>query len=106
MVPEKRNVFEAEAYFRKAIETITVHEIRIPSDGEPFYNLGLALHDSWKGMKRPTMHFINRYGMQPGWTTAIFRSPGWRPEKDRWHKALEAIERSLIRNGHDHKARH
>jgi tetratricopeptide (TPR) repeat protein len=95
---------ESERYFRKAIETLTGRNPN-PYDGEPYFNLGMALK------------FQNDFN---GAYSAFFKScwnAAWQDagyfnlaqidcRKGNSEKALENVERSLIRNWHNHKARH
>ncbi len=100
----KRGMFaEAEGYFRKAICTITERNPN-PIDGEPFYNLGLTL----KFMERAGEAYDAFY--KSVWNAAwmdngYFQIARLEAANHRWQKALETIERSLIRNWHNHKAR-
>lgn len=96
-------VQESETYFRKAVEKLTRSNPN-PEDGEPLYNLGLCLK------------FQKRYGeaydafYKATWNGA-WQDPAFYQlaciaciQKD-YSLALEHIERSIIRNYHNMKAR-
>lgn len=95
---------KAEPYFRKAIETLTERNPN-PYDGEPYYNLGWSLKmqgkydDAYKAFFKATWNVA--------WQDAAYFSLA---QIDcinrRWEDALDSVERSLIRNWHNHKARH
>ena len=94
----------AEPYFQKAIETLTERNPN-PYDGEPSFNLGLSLR--YQG------HYDEAYGAfyKSAWNAAwqdaaYFNLAQLAGLKDDWSDALELIEKSLIRNWHNHKARH
>ncbi len=95
---------KAEPYFRKAIETLTERNPN-PYDGEPFFNLGLSL--------RYQNHYEEAYAVfyKSAWNAAwqdaaYFNLAQLAGLKNDWEEALELIEKSLIRNWHNHKARH
>ena len=94
---------KAENYFRKAISTLTEHNPN-PIDGEPFYNLGLALcylgneEDAYDSFYKSIW---NAAYQEMGY----FRLATLEAKKHNWEEALELIDRSLIRNWHNHKAR-
>ncbi|MDR1673473.1 MAG: DUF5107 domain-containing protein [Bacteroidales bacterium] len=94
---------KAEKYFRRAIETLTECHPN-PCDGEPYYNLGICLK------------------MQSRWNDAFdaFYKSAWNAAwqdaacyslaqidciNGKFADASDKIERSLIRNWHNHKAR-
>ena len=93
----------AESYFRKAISTLTERNPN-PIEGEPFYNLGLTLCF----LKRDDEAYDAFY--KSVWNAA-FHDSGYfelarlASKKQNWEEALELIDRSLIRNWHNHKAR-
>jgi tetratricopeptide (TPR) repeat protein len=94
----------AEPYFRQAIATLTKRNLN-PYDGEPFYNLGLAL--KMKG------EFDEAYDCfyKSCWNAALqdegyFACAQISVMQDRMTDALDELEHSLVRNWHNHKARH
>ena len=101
----KRGKFEqALEFFERAIETLTERNPN-PYDGEPFFNKGLCLN------------FLNR---KEDSYAAFFKACWNAPWKDAgyfhlaqidcsngsYKKALEKIDKALIRNSHNHKALH
>ena len=95
---------EAENYFRKAIETITERNPN-PMDGEPFYNLGLALRFQGRDKRSVRTNFTSRYGIRHGMDNGYFQLARLEAKSGNWPAALEVVNRSLIRNWHNHKAR-
>ena len=95
---------EAEKHFRKAVETLT-HRNPNPYDGEPLFNLGLSLRLQGK-VDEAYVHFYksvwNAAWMDPGY----FQVAQIDASRQNWPLALENISRSLLRNWHNHKARH
>lgn len=94
---------EAERYFKKAIETLTRRNPN-PIDGEPFFNLGL------------TMRFVGKDDeafdafYKSVWNAACMDSGYFQlariaAKKRNWDEALDLIDRSLIRNWNNSKAR-
>lgn len=95
---------EAEPYFRKAIETLTQRNPN-PYDGEPLFNLGLCLRYQEKddeAFDRFYKAVWNAAWMDSGY----FQLTQIAAKRESWDEALELIDRSLIRNRHNHKARH
>ncbi len=95
---------EAEAYFRTAIETLTERNPN-PIVGEAFYNLGLALRLQQKNDEAYDQFY------KSVWNDAFMASGYFQLSQleclqERWDEALELIDRSLVRNWHNHKARH
>src|SRR5439155_13892376 len=95
---------DAEAYFRKAIQSLTQRNPN-PYDGEPFYNLGLV----FKMQGRFAEAFDTFY--KAIWTAAwqdsgYFELAKLACREGRLAEALELVEHSLVRNVHLHKARH
>lgn len=94
---------EAVNYFKKAISTITERNPN-PIDGEPFYNLGLAL----RFLQRNEEAYDAFY--KSVWNDAFmaggyFQLAQLECINKNWDEALELVDRSLIRNWHNHKAR-
>ncbi|TJZ61038.1 DUF5107 domain-containing protein [Sphingobacterium olei] len=100
----RRGQFEkAEKYFDEAIKTQTERNPN-PYDGEPHYNLGLSL----KFQKR----FDDAYAtfFKATWNAAwqdsgYFTLAQIDTRNKSWDVALENIDRALIKNWHNHKAR-
>lgn len=94
---------EAEVYFRKAIET-QLQRNPNPYDGEPHYNLGLALQFQGKSKEAYDAFY------KACWNSAM-QDAGYLGcaqiscLNGQFDDALYEIEKSLIRNWHNHKAR-
>lgn len=101
----RRGQFEkAEPYFRKAIET-QIDRNPNPYDGEPHYNLGWSLmmqdkfDEAYEALYKSTWN--------AAWQDAgYFALAQIDTRKELFEDALDRIERSLIKNWHNHKARH
>jgi Cytochrome c biogenesis factor len=102
---------KAELYFRKAIETLTERNPN-PYDGEPYYNLGWSMKMQGKNDEAYAAFFKSTWN-------AAWQDPAYlglaqldalaarnKEAGNRWEDALDRVERSLIRNWHNHKARH
>jgi tetratricopeptide (TPR) repeat protein len=94
---------EAEAHFRRAIETQTRRNAN-PGDGEPSYNLGLALR-----LLRRTDEAYDAF-FKATWNYA-WQAPGFYAlaeidaQRGDWDAALDHLERSLLTNVANLKAR-
>lgn len=100
----RKGQFEkAEPYFRKSIETWTERNPN-PYDGEAYYNLGWCLNLQGKRDEAYDAFF------KAAWNAA-WQSPGYYSLAQidalhgDWIGALEKIDRSLVANWHNHKAR-
>ncbi len=94
---------KAETYFRTAIETLTQRNPN-PIDGEPYFNLGLSLVYQGKDDKAFDAFY------KSVWNAALMDSGYFQlarlaAKKRNWDEALELIDRSIIRNWHNPKAR-
>ncbi len=94
---------EAESYFRIAINRLSERNPN-PIDGEPLFNLGLALR--YQEKNREAFVFIyksvwNHAFMAKGY----FQLAQLECTCRNWEEAIELIDRSLICNWHNHKAR-
>lgn len=100
----RRGQFEqAEVYFRKAIETQTERNPN-PYDGEPHYNLGWCL--KMQGRKDDAYAAIFKATWNAAWQdSGYYALAQIDASKGLWEDALDRIDRSLIRNWHNHKAR-
>ena len=94
---------EAETYFRKAIET-QLQRNPNPYDGEPRYNLGLALQYQGKTKEAYDAFYKSCWNaaMQDA---GFFGCAQISCKNDKLTDALYEIDKSLIRNWHNHKAR-
>jgi tetratricopeptide (TPR) repeat protein len=101
----KKGQFEkALPYFEKAIETLTQRNPN-PQDGEPFFNKGLTLN--YLGKKDEAYKSFFKAAWNAAWQDAsYFNLAQIDAAKGDLNKALELVDKSLIRNWHNHKARH
>lgn len=95
---------EAEQHFRRGYER-TIHRNPNPYDGEPLFNLGLALRLQGKDKE------AYKYLYKSVWNVAFMDSGYFQvvqidASRKEWNLALENVERSLDRNRNNHKARH
>lgn len=95
---------EAEPYFRRAIRRLTGRNPN-PYDGEPFYNLGLALR--MLGRFEEAFDAFYKATWNASWQdAAFFELARLASRAGRLQEALDLVERALARNGRHHKARH
>jgi len=94
---------DSEKYFRKAIET-QLQRNPNPYDGEPHYNLGLSLQFQGKIKEAYNVFYKSCWnaGMQDA---GYFGCAQISCINDNLNEALYEIDKSLIRNWHNHKAR-
>jgi tetratricopeptide (TPR) repeat protein len=100
----RRGEFErAERHFRRAIETLTRLNPN-PYDGEPYYNLGLALkfQDRLDEAYDAFYKAAWNYAWQAPGYYALAEIDCWRGDKD---TALDHLERALLTNAANLKAR-
>ena len=95
---------ESEKFFAKAIETLIARNPN-PYDGEPYYNLGLAL--KMQGKHQQAYDAFYKAIWNAAWQDTGFYSLAqiaaiWK----KYSLALEHINKSLVRNYHHHKGRH
>lgn len=94
----------AEEYFRKAINRLTLRNPN-PYDGEPFYNLGLAL--KMQGRYNPAFDAFHKAVWNAAWQdAAYFELARLACRNGHYDLAIEYTERSLNRNYRHHQARH
>jgi tetratricopeptide (TPR) repeat protein len=94
----------AEGYFRKAIQRLTLRNPN-PYDGEPFYNLGLALE--MQGRYPEASDAFHKAAWNAAWGDAAnFELACLASREANYSRALDYLRRCLERNGHHHKARH
>ncbi len=94
---------KAENYFRKANQT-QLQRNPNPFDGEPLFNLGHALRLQGKD-NEAYEHLYKSVWNAAFMDSGYFQISQIEASKKDWSKALETINRSLIRNWHNHKAR-
>lgn len=95
---------EAEAYFRTAVASLTRRNPN-PYDGEPLYNLGLALKQ--QGREQPAFAAFYKATWNAAWQDGAYFELARLACKGRhWTEALDLLVRSLHRNWTHHKARH
>jgi len=101
----RRGQFEkSESYFRASIATITEMNPN-PYDGECFYNLGWSL--KMQGKYEDAYNAFYKSVWNASWQDAGYYAIALLESKNRkWADALYSLDRSLIRNWHNHKARH
>lgn len=94
---------QAEAYFRKAVETLTERNPN-PYDGEPYYNLGWSCLMQDKTDEAYDAFF--KAAWNAAWQDAAYYGVAQIDcRRGDYEKALDNINRSLVRNWHNHKAR-
>ena len=101
----RRGLFaKAENYFRTAITTVTERNPN-PISGESFYNLGLALRFQQKEDEAYDAFYKSVWN-DAFMASGYFQLAQIECNRQNWDEALELIDRSMIRNWHNHKARH
>ncbi|MBK9715759.1 MAG: DUF5107 domain-containing protein [Kouleothrix sp.] len=94
---------EAEPYFRKAIESLTRRNPN-PYDGEPFYNLGLALR--MQGRSQEAFDAFYKAAWSAAWQdSAFFELARLAARAGDEAQALELASSALRRNWSHHRAR-
>lgn len=94
---------KAEPFLRKAIETQTNRNPN-PYDGEPLYNLGWCL--DMQGRKEEAYEAFFKATWNAAWQdSGYYALARIDSSREQWTEALDKINRSLIRNWHNHKAR-
>ncbi len=94
---------KAEGYLRTAVKTITERNPN-PIDGEPLYNLGISL--AFQGKNDEAYNYFYKSVWNAAWMdSGYFQVARIDAMNGRWNEALDAIDRSLLRNWHNHKAR-
>jgi tetratricopeptide (TPR) repeat protein len=95
---------EAEGYFRRAIQRLTLRNPN-PYDGEPFYNLGLALR--MQGRYQEAYDAFYKAVWNAAWRSpAYFELARLAGRFGRWTEVIELCEQALVTNLHHHQARH
>ena len=99
----KGRFVKAEQYLLKAVSTLQKRNPN-PYDGEPVYNLGLAM--KYQGRMDEAYDRFYKSCWNGAWQDAgYFACAQISTMQGRWEDALEEIDRSLVRNWHNHKAR-
>ncbi|MDD3039869.1 DUF5107 domain-containing protein [Bacteroides sp.] len=94
---------KAEPYLRTAVKTLQKRNPN-PYDGEPIYNLGLAL--KYQGKISEAYDWFYKSCWNAAWQDAgYFACAQISVMQGRLEDALDEINHSLIRNWHNHKAR-
>ncbi|MBP5386769.1 MAG: tetratricopeptide repeat protein, partial [Prevotella sp.] len=93
----------AEEYLRKAVRLITKRNPN-PYDGEPIYNLALAL--KYQGKVDEAYEWFWKSTWNKAWADAgYFEAAKISVMQGRYEEALDEIDRCLNNNWHNHKAR-
>ena len=94
---------KAEGYLRTAVRVLQKRNPN-PYDGEPVYNLGLAL--KYQGKTDEAYDMFYKSTWNAAWQDAgYFKCAEISVMQGRFDDAEEELEKSLIRNSHNHKAR-
>lgn len=100
----KGQLEKAVSYFDTAIATLTKHNPN-PYDGEPYFNKGIALNFLGKKKEAYGSFFKSCWNAQ--WQDAgYFNLAQIDTFRGDLTKALDLVDRALIKNWHNHKARH
>ncbi len=95
---------EAEEYFKAAVKKITWRNPN-PYDGEAYYNQGLALR--MQGKLDKAFDSFYKACWNAAWQDAgYFSLAQIASTQGKSSEALELVDKGLIRNWHNHKARH
>ena len=95
---------QAEPYLRKAIATLTERNPN-PYDGEPLYNLGLSL--KYQGKLSEAYDSFYKACWNAAWQDAGYYSLAQIScTREDWEEALHEIDKSLLKNWHNHRGRH
>ncbi|PXV65029.1 Tfp pilus assembly protein PilF [Dysgonomonas alginatilytica] len=103
LLMRKGQFAKAEAYFQEAIKTQTERNPN-PYDGEPYFNLGWSLN--MQGCQEDAYDAFFKATWNAAWQDSGFYALAQiDASKGLWEDALDRIDRSLIRNWHNHKGR-
>jgi len=95
---------EAEKYFKRAINRLTLRNPN-PYDCEPYFNLGLTLKQQNRLDEAYDAFYKSVWDVS--WQDAgYFNLALIDTARNNYNEALDLVERSLIRNQHNHKAHH
>lgn len=104
LLMRKGQFAKAETFFKTAIQTLTARNPN-PYDGEPLFNLGLCLRFQYKYNEAFEAFYKSVWNV--AWQDAgYFNLAQIASLNGDLEEALDLISRSLIRNWHNHKARH
>lgn len=95
---------DAEPYLQQAVAALTERNPN-PYDGEPLFNLGVCLRFQGKNDDAFGKFYKSTWNAALQ-DAAYFNLAQLSSIKQNWDEALDTINRSLIRNWHNHKARH
>ena len=99
----KGRFHKAEAYLRKAVKLSQKHNPN-PYEGEPIYNLALAL--KYQGKVSEAYELFWKATWNKAWADAgYFEASKISVMQGRYEDALDEIDRCLCSNWHNHKAR-
>ncbi|WP_431215400.1 tetratricopeptide repeat protein [Puia sp. P3] len=102
MVSSKGTTKKSEAFFRKAIATLTGRNPN-PCDGEPYYHLGLALQLQGKTEEAYDQYY--KACWNSAWqASAYFALAQLDAAKSDWRRALQHLGNALDRNGRNSRA--
>lgn len=94
----------AEEYLRRAVASLTFYNPN-PYNGEPLYNLGLALKYQEKTEEAYT--YFYKACWNAAWQDAgYYALAQLSAARENWEEALEEIDKSLLRNWHNLRGRH
>ncbi|MBQ8127589.1 MAG: DUF5107 domain-containing protein [Prevotella sp.] len=94
---------KAEEYLRKAVR-LSQKRNPNPYDGEPIYNLALAL--KYQGKASEAYELFWKATWNKAWADAgYFEAAKISTAQGRYEDALDEVNRSLVNNWHNHKAR-
>ncbi|MFX3633841.1 MAG: DUF5107 domain-containing protein [Candidatus Pristimantibacillus sp.] len=101
----RRGLFsQAELHFRKAVQSLTLRNPN-PYDSEAYYQLGVSL--KLQGRLEESYSALYKAVWSAAWQdSGYFTLAQIAAEKQAFAEAYELVERSLIRNSHNYKARH
>jgi len=101
----KKGRFEkALPYFETAVKTLTQHNPN-PYNGEPYFNLGLTLR--LMGKKKEAYAAFFKSCWNAAWQDAgYFNLAQIDCELGELNRALDLVDKALVKNWHNHKARH
>lgn len=95
---------QAEEYLRRAVASLTFYNPN-PYNGEPLYNLGLALKYQEKTEEAYT--YFYKACWNAAWQDAgYYALAQLSAARGNWEDALEEIDKSLLRNWHNLRGRH
>ena len=99
----KGRFHKSEQYLLTAVKTLQKRNPN-PYDGEPMYNLGIVL--KYQGRMDEAYNRFCKSCWNAAWQDAgYFACAQISTMQGRWEDALDEVDRSLIRNWHNHKAR-